>query len=72
LSNVIVRGVDLNELIDHEFEVQGVRFRGTEECRPCYWMNEAFGPGAEEALRTRGGLRAQILTDGVLEVDGSR
>jgi MOSC domain-containing protein YiiM len=70
--NVIVSGVDLNEFIDREFEVQGVRFRGTEECRPCYWMNEAFGPGAEEALRTRGGLRAQILTDGVLEIDGSR
>lgn len=69
--NVITRGLDLNELIGREFEVQGLRFRGTEECRPCYWMNQAFGPGAEQAMRTRGGLRAQILTDGVLAVGES-
>jgi len=66
--NVITRGVDLNELIGKEFEVQGVRFFGTEECRPCYWMNQAFAPGAEEAMRGRGGLRAKIVTDGTLRV----
>ena len=48
------------------FEVQGVRFRGTEESRPCDWMNRAIGPGAREFLKGRGGLRAKILTDGVL------
>jgi hypothetical protein len=64
--NVITRGVDLNELIGREFEIQGVRFFGTEECRPCYWMNQAFTAGAEEAMRGRGGLRARILTDGTL------
>ena len=64
--NVITRGIDLNELIGVEFEIQGTRFLGTEECRPCYWMNEAFGPGALEALKGRGGLRARILTDGML------
>ena len=64
--NVITRGIDLNELIGREFEIQGMRFFGTEECRPCYWMNEAFGPGALEALNGRGGLRARILTDGML------
>jgi len=62
--NVITRGVDLNELIGQEFEVQGVRFLGTEECRPCYWMDRAFGPGAQEFLKGRGGLRAKILTSG--------
>jgi MOSC domain-containing protein YiiM len=67
--NVVTRGVDLNDLIGREFEVQGIRFLGTEECRPCYWMNEAFGPGAHEALKGRGGLRARILTDGMLSRD---
>ena len=67
--NVITRGLDLNELIGKEFEVQGVRFFGTEECRPCYWMNQAFAPGAEEAMRGRGGLRAKIITGGILRVD---
>ena len=66
--NVITRGVDLNALIGNEFEVQGVRFRGTEECRPCYWMDQAFAPGAEKFLKGRGGLRALILSDGTLRV----
>ncbi len=67
--NVITRGVDLNTLIGAEFEIQGVRFRGSAECSPCYWMDRAFAPGAEAALKGRGGLRAKILTDGVLRVD---
>jgi MOSC domain-containing protein YiiM len=64
--NVLVEGIDLNARIGHTFELQGVRFEGVEECRPCYWMNRAFGPGAEAALQGRGGLRARILSDGVL------
>ncbi len=66
--NVITRGVDLNALIGVEFEVQGVRFLGSAECSPCYWMDRAFAPGAEAALKGRGGLRAKILSDGVLRV----
>jgi MOSC domain-containing protein YiiM len=66
--NVITAGVDLNSLIGQEFEIQGVRFRGSAECAPCDWMNLAFAPGAEERLRGHGGLRATVLTDGVLRV----
>jgi MOSC domain-containing protein YiiM len=64
--NVITQGIDLNELIGQEFEVQGVRFLGMEECRPCYWMDGAFASGAQEFLKGRGGLRAKILTEGKL------
>ncbi|HEV7869219.1 MAG TPA: MOSC domain-containing protein [Chthoniobacteraceae bacterium] len=66
--NVITRGVDLNELIGAQFRIQDVLFEGTEECRPCYWMNEAFHPEAEQMLRGHGGLRARILTDGPISV----
>jgi len=68
--NVITRGVDLNEWIGTEFSIQGVRFFGTQESAPCEWMDTAFAPGAEAALAGRGGLRARILTDGELRVDG--
>ncbi len=64
--NVVVEGQDLNELIGREFEIQGVRFLGTEESKPCLWMNEAFAPGAQEAMLGKGGLRARILVGGVL------
>jgi len=66
--NVIVAGVNLNDLIGQEFSVQGIRLRGTAHCRPCYWMNQAIAPGAEEFLEGNGGLRAQILSDGVIAV----
>ncbi len=66
--NVITHEVDLNDLIGTKFEVQGVQFEGTEECRPCYWMDQAFAPGAHRFLEGRGGLRARILSDGELRV----
>jgi MOSC domain-containing protein YiiM len=64
--NVITRGIDLNRFIHKEFEIQGVRFYGTEESAPCYWMDRAFAPGAQVFLKGKGGLRAKILRDGKL------
>ena len=68
--NIITRGADLKSLIGKEFKVQGVRFLGTQEAAPCYWMNQAFGEGAEKALHGAGGLRAKVLSDGILRCDG--
>lgn len=67
--NVLTRGMDLHAFVGREFEIQGVRFAGVAECTPCYWMDHAFGPGTEQALQGRGGLRARILTDGILRRD---
>lgn len=67
--NVIVEGVSLNQLIGKRFELQGVLFEGICECKPCYWMDRAIAPGAEQLLHGRGGLRAKILTDGILRVE---
>jgi MOSC domain-containing protein YiiM len=66
--NVLTAGIDLNTLIGREFEIAGVRFRGSEECTPCKWMDATIAPGAERCMRGRGGLRARILTDGLLRV----
>jgi MOSC domain-containing protein YiiM len=68
--NIVTNGVDLNSLIGKQFEIQGVRFEGMAECSPCHWMNDALAPGAEAALQGHGGLRAKVLTDGKLRVDG--
>ncbi|MGI9240693.1 MAG: MOSC domain-containing protein [Verrucomicrobiales bacterium] len=64
--NVIVSEVDLNALIGKEFEVGGLRFLGSCEAAPCYWMDQAIAEGAEEAMKGSGGLRAKILSDGTL------
>ena len=68
--NVIVRGADLSLLLAEDFEIQGVRFRGAGECKPCYWMNNAIGAGAEDFLKGRGGLRARILSSGRIRSTG--
>jgi MOSC domain-containing protein YiiM len=70
--NVIVSGIDLNDLIGLSFEVQGVPFRGTAHCKPCYWMDTAVAPGTERFLAGRGGLRAKISADGAIRVGDAR
>jgi len=64
--NVFVRDIDLAALIGTRFTLQDVSFEGVEECKPCYWMDQAFGPGALAFLKGRGGLRVRILGDGTL------
>jgi MOSC domain-containing protein YiiM len=66
--NVVVSGIDLNDLIGEEFSIQDVRLRGTAHCRPCYWLDQAIAPGAEKFLEGNGGLRAQILSDGAIAI----
>ncbi len=71
--NLLVRGGDLESLVGRRFSVQGVVFEGSEECKPCYWMDQAVGEGAEDFLKgnCRGGLRARILTGGKIQISKS-
>lgn len=64
--NVIFSGQDLNQLIGKEFALQGLRFLGMEEARPCFWMEQAVAPGALAALAGKGGLRAKVIKGGTL------
>ncbi len=64
--NVIMAGIPLDQLIGKRFRLGGVVFQGSEECKPCYWMDEAVGAGAEAVLKGRGGLRARIVESGLL------
>lgn len=66
--NVITTGFEPGEWVGREFEIQGVRFFGAEECRPCYWMNGAIHPQAEDWMKGRGGLRARIFSEGRLRL----
>jgi MOSC domain-containing protein YiiM len=66
--NILTSGSDLNHLIGQRFSIQGIEFEGVEECRPCYWMDQAIAPGAEDYLKGHGGLRARILSGGILRL----
>jgi MOSC domain-containing protein YiiM len=64
--NVILEGVDVNDLVGRRFSLGGVRFEGTEPSSPCHWMDVALVPGTRDLLEGRGGLRARILEAGIL------
>lgn len=66
--NVVVAGLDLKAMLGRTFELQGIVFEGAQECRPCDWMNRVVAPGTEEFMKKefRGGLRAKILSGGIL------
>lgn len=64
--NVLVSGIDLNSLIGETFSIGEAVFEGVEECKPCYWMDQAVASGAHAFLEGRGGLRCRILSGGFL------
>ena len=66
--NIATSGVPLNHLVDREFWVGHVRLRGTRLCEPCKHLDELTQPGVMGGLIHRGGLRAQILNEGVIRV----
>jgi len=71
--NIATSGVPLNHLVDHEFWVGPVRMRGSRLCEPCRHLDELTQPGVMAGLVHRGGLRAEILNEGLIRVgDGVR
>ena len=66
--NVVTQGVSLNEFVGREFYVGGVRIRGIRLCEPCTHLARLSFPGILDGLVHKGGLRAQILSEGPISV----
>lgn len=66
--NVVVRGSDLNALVGREFTLGEVRCRGSRLCEPCAHLDRLAGGGILRPLVHRGGLRADILSGGMLRI----
>jgi len=68
--NLITEGVRLNELVDKEFSIGDVRFRGVELCEPCSFLGDLLANDTiskREVIKAfihKGGLRADILNNG--------
>ena len=65
--NILTRGIDVNALVGREFSIGDVRCRGLRLAEPCAHLERIAGPGLLRPLIHRGGLRADILTGGVIE-----
>jgi len=66
--NVATRGVALNHLVGRRFRVGSVTLRGLRLCEPCGYMEQLCEKPVRAGLVHRGGLRAEILTEGTIQV----
>ena len=64
--NVVTRDVPLNHLVGREFTIGGVRARGLKLCEPCKHLAGMTHEGVLTGLLHRCGLRAQIISEGVI------
>jgi MOSC domain-containing protein YiiM len=66
--NVVTVGVDLNLLVGREFYIGSVLIRGIRLCEPCNHLAKQTFLAVLHGLARRGGLRAQILSEGHIGV----
>jgi MOSC domain-containing protein YiiM len=67
--NVLTRGVDLNALVGRRFRVGEVECEGVELCEPCLPLARLVDEfGVLRGLVHRGGLRADVLSDGEIAI----
>jgi hypothetical protein len=66
--NVLTRGIDVNALVGRRFRIGDVLCEGRRLCEPCVHLDRLSGPGILRPLIHRGGLRADVLTDGEIRL----
>jgi MOSC domain-containing protein YiiM len=66
--NIVTQGVALNHLVERRFTVGEIALLGLRLCEPCAHLAELTHESVLRGLAHRGGLRAQILTEGVIRV----
>jgi MOSC domain-containing protein YiiM len=66
--NLTTRGIDLNALVGKRFYAGAVLCEGVRLCEPCDHLVAVCGKDVLAPLVHRGGLRANILAGGVINV----
>ena len=66
--NIVTRGVALNHFIEREFKVGQIVLRGARLCEPCSHLEKLTRQGVMRGLIHRGGLRAEIMTGGMIRI----
>ena len=69
--NIVTRAVALNHLVGREFTVGEVRLRGMRLCDPCTHLESLTARGVLRGLIHRGGLRADVVSGGMIRVGDS-
>ena len=66
--NIVTEGLLLNDLVGKRFRIGTVLIEGIRLCPPCTHLDKVTGKALLKPLADRGGLRADILSDGVIRV----
>jgi MOSC domain-containing protein YiiM len=66
--NLVTRGIRLNALVGRRFRIGDIACLGIRHCPPCVHLEGLTRPGMLKGLARSGGLRAHVLTDGVIRV----
>lgn len=66
--NVTTRGVRLNDLVGERFLIGDVLCEGARLCEPCDYLAGLTNKALVKPLTHKGGLRANILTEGTIRV----
>ena len=66
--NMLTEGVPLNHLVGKQFRVGEVILRGVRLCEPCSYLAKLTRPEVTPALVHRGGLRAQVVSEGIVRI----
>jgi MOSC domain-containing protein YiiM len=64
--NLVTRGVELNELINHRLQIGEVILRGDRHCPPCGHLSRLTATESRKSLKNRGGLRTTVIKGGVI------
>ena len=68
--NIITKGIQLNDLVGKEILIGNVKIKGHRLCAPCRYLQEMLKQkNLVKKLLNRGGLRCEILTDGIISVN---
>ncbi len=67
--NIIVSGINLNELINKKIKINDVTLKIHEICQPCKYLQDKLKiPGLVKILTNKSGVRAEILSSGSIAV----
>ena len=66
--NIVTQAVALNHLVGREFTVGAIRLRGMRLCEPCAHLEKLAASGILRSLIHRGGLRAEVLSSGMIQL----
>jgi MOSC domain-containing protein YiiM len=70
--NIVTRGIRLNDLVGRDFRIGSIHLRGIELCDPCSKLGKNLATPENPAHKVvrafvqRGGLRAAVLSNGIL------